>query len=605
MHRTLFVSILILSVSVNLSAQISSKKLLKKYSETLEGYNYDLANEQNVFMEGQMNIGQIKDIPVKMWMLEGNMKLEMEFMGTKLTRIMNDTLEWQFDPFSNKYSFEPVSDQESNDLNFIDNKQNDVLLLTENGWEPSDVVEKVLFDTLNVYELVLSSSVEENPQSKTFYFDQTTYHVVGVKENEAEEYYFDYKVTSDMLLPHRFVYQNPTNELTTFNVNKFDFSINLSVSDFQMSEQTKKAYAEFLAKQKEKSPALIAYEAGVSAFDSGEYDEAIKFLDEANRLAPNDITVLSKRGAAKRQNGDQYGAISDFNRVIELRDTVTAVDYNNLGLSKYYLNDNEGAKADYMKAIEVDSTDATILRNIALLQFRFQAYDSVVYYYSKSFEYDSTNAIGYYYRGIANAELNQYPEAISDYTRAQELNLLEAPVYNYKGVAYYYLENYDSAMVNFKKAMDLDSTDFQYALNYANALTEVNNYADAIEIYDNLVQTDSTQHGIWADMAISKFEISMTEQAIQDITKAIELLPSAAIYYDHRARMKEAIGDYLGAVDDFTSSLDLEQDSNIYYERGMAKINLSNKFDACKDFKKAAEMGDDNGKAALKEHCKL
>ncbi|RKQ43091.1 tetratricopeptide repeat protein [Roseivirga pacifica] len=604
MRKTHFISTLLLLLCLTTSAQISSKNLIKKYSKTLEGYDYDLADQQSVFMEGQMEIGQLKDIPVRVWMQNNFMKLEMEFLGTKLTRISNDTLEWQFDPFSNKYNFEPASDQ-SNNLNFVDNKQNDVLHLLDSGWEPSDVKELVLFDTLDVYELVLTNDVEGTEESKTFYFDQNTYYVIGTVKEGAEEYYFDYKLSNEMLLPHRFIYQNATNDLTTFNVSKFDFSLNMTPEEFEMSEQTKKAYAEFILKQKEKSPALIAYEEGVEAFDNQEYDRAIERFDEANRLAPNDITVLSKRGAAKRQHGDQYGAISDFNRVIELRDTIKPVDYNNLGLSKYYLNDNEGAKSDYLKAIELDSTDATILRNMALLQFRFQDYDKVVDYYSKSFQYDSTNAIGFYYRGVANAELGNYELAVDDYSQAQMLNLNEAPVYNYKGVALYYLERYDSAIVNFERAMAMDSSNVQYSTNYANALTEVNNYADAIEVYETIVLQDSTQHSAWADMAISKFEISMTEQAIHDISVAIKLVPNAALYYDHRARMKEAIGDYLGAVEDFTSSLDLEQDSNIYYERGLAKINLSNKFDACKDFKKAAEMGDENGKSALEEHCKL
>ena len=61
----------------------------------------------------------------------------------------------------------------------------------------------------------------------------------------------------------------------------------------------------------------------------------------------------------------------------------------------------------------------------------------------------------------------------------------------------------------------------------------------------------------------------------------------------------------MGAIEDFTQSLNLQQDSNIYYRRGLAKINLNNKSEACKDFKKAAELEDENGKEALIEHCNL
>lgn len=97
----------------------------------------------------------------------------------------------------------------------------------------------------------------------------------------------------------------------------------------------------------------------------------------------------------------------------------------------------------------------------------------------------------------------------------------------------------------------------------------------------------------------------MTKAARRDIEKAIELSPENALYYDYRAYLREEAGDYTGAIDDFTTSLNLEQDANIYYRRGVAKINISNKFDACKDFKKAEELGSDEAKSALAEYCKL
>ena len=51
---------------------------------------------------------------------------------------------------------------------------------------------------------------------------------------------------------------------------------------------------------------------------------------------------------------DYYGAISDFNKVIEI-DPKDAKAYNNRGISKSNIGDKKGACDDYKKAISLGS----------------------------------------------------------------------------------------------------------------------------------------------------------------------------------------------------------------------------------------------------------
>ena len=64
-------------------------------------------------------------------------------------------------------------------------------------------------------------------------------------------------------------------------------------------------------------------------------------------------------GYDKAENGDYYGAISDYTKAIELNPNDAAA-YHNRGWSKNKLKDYNGAIADYNKAIELDPnyTDA-------------------------------------------------------------------------------------------------------------------------------------------------------------------------------------------------------------------------------------------------------
>ena len=57
------------------------------------------------------------------------------------------------------------------------------------------------------------------------------------------------------------------------------------------------------------------------------------------------------------KNGDHYGAISDYTKVIEINSNDNQAYYFR-GSSKYYLNDKRGACADWRKAANLGNTTA-------------------------------------------------------------------------------------------------------------------------------------------------------------------------------------------------------------------------------------------------------
>jgi len=63
------------------------------------------------------------------------------------------------------------------------------------------------------------------------------------------------------------------------------------------------------------------------------------------------------RGIAKGKLGDNRGAISDYNKAIEIDPNATDA-YHNRGVAKYYLGDINGACLDWSKAGELGYGDA-------------------------------------------------------------------------------------------------------------------------------------------------------------------------------------------------------------------------------------------------------
>ena len=81
--------------------------------------------------------------------------------------------------------------------------------------------------------------------------------------------------------------------------------------------------------------------------------------------------------------------------------------------------------------------------------------------------------------------------------------------------------------------------------------------------------------------------------AIEDLTKGIEIDPNEFVYY-LRGVSKNNLKDYYGAIADYTKAIALEPNYfNAYHNRAISKYYLNNIKGACKDARKAQELGYD------------
>jgi tetratricopeptide (TPR) repeat protein/energy-coupling factor transporter ATP-binding protein EcfA2 len=119
-------------------------------------------------------------------------------------------------------------------------------------------------------------------------------------------------------------------------------------------------YADFSSGGKEKSDLdeMHAYTGlGNLLLERGNYQSAIQSFDEVIAKEPRDFKAFYNRGFAKRQLGDNHGAISDYSALIEMegvpdQDVVHALF--NRGNAKHQLGDTSGAISDYTALIEME-----------------------------------------------------------------------------------------------------------------------------------------------------------------------------------------------------------------------------------------------------------
>ncbi|MCZ2443899.1 MAG: tetratricopeptide repeat protein [Flavobacteriales bacterium] len=126
----------------------------------------------------------------------------------------------------------------------------------------------------------------------------------------------------------------------------------------------------------------------------------------------------------------------------------------------------------------------------------------------------------------------------------------------------------------------------------------------AIRDFDQTIALDSNYTSAWHDRAICYFELDRFDSALSGFTKTIELDNTFYEAYFNRALVYEQMGKIQEAVTDYDQCIALNSSfAPAYYNRAV-HLYAKNRSSACKDFKKAAELGDKDAENAYIEHCK-
>lgn len=100
-----------------------------------------------------------------------------------------------------------------------------------------------------------------------------------------------------------------------------------------------------------------------------QFDAALTDLNEAVRLAPDEVDPYINRGAILEQKQQFQAAIEDYNKVIDLNPN-EAIAYHNRGNAAGSLGNWEQAVQDYKKATELDPRFTWAAENYALALYQ-------------------------------------------------------------------------------------------------------------------------------------------------------------------------------------------------------------------------------------------
>ena len=200
----------------------------------------------------------------------------------------------------------------------------------------------------------------------------------------------------------------------------------------------------------------------------------------SQKVNANNNNFYFKRGIEKQNKGDNYGAISDFTKAIEL-DPKDGDSYHNRAVSWERLDECDRAISDYYRSIQIKPAP------------------------------DSYSGIGY-----CKNQQEDYYGAIKVLTKAIELDPQYIDAYINRGNSKNALKDHYGAISDFTKAIEIDPKDDDAYYNRGNAKSDLKDYYGSISDYTKAIEIDPTQNDVYLNRGLSKQNIGDLKGACSD-----------------------------------------------------------------------------------------
>lgn len=215
--------------------------------------------------------------------------------------------------------------------------------------------------------------------------------------------------------------------------------------------------------------------------------------------------------------------------------------------------------------------------------------------FDKAVSINGNSAMVFHHRGMAKAMLNKHRDAILDYNLSIELDTTDFEVFYNRGISEYNLQDYENAIKDFDKSLILNTSykDSYLYRGYANV--GLKNYVVALKDLNKAISLEPDNGSAYLNRAICNIMIGNNSNEVMiDAEKSIQLNPTDLRGYEIRGQAKYLLKDYDGAIVDFTTVIKKDpKNLNAFHNRMGARLALGLKYSACKDYKRALELGEE------------
>jgi tetratricopeptide (TPR) repeat protein/S1-C subfamily serine protease len=361
----------------------------------------------------------------------------------------------------------------------------------------------------------------------------------------------------------------------------------------------------------------------------GKFDEAIKAINEAIRLEPNDLNLLLEKAVTLTRNKQYADALAIFEKINR---QPSAYSYFNLGLIKLESGDIVGASADINRSIKINPnySNSYILRS--LIKVISNDMNSALSDINRAISLSPNYNSGYLIRSILYLSLGSYKNALADSDKVIELSNVKGFVgsitnqkpitvlaYWFRGRSNIGLQKFNDAIVDLDRAIDLiknqkvdtfnsETLPSAYLLRgetkfkLGDKLGAISDLTEAANLFQQKGDMKSYQQA--KDFLEQKLnqKLAVTPRSgkdpkieLVDYDKKIALTPqNSALYLDRAILKMSKLNDLKGAISDYDKAISIDPKyAKAYAGRGLLKEKLNDNNGAISDYNKAIALNVD------------
>lgn len=319
-----------------------------------------------------------------------------------------------------------------------------------------------------------------------------------------------------------------------------------------------------------------------------------------------DKTKLELSKLREEYNINKYNSnrniVEDYNSEIN---KLNSIDIVRSGNEKFQKNDFVGAISDYNRAIDIYPKAFYAHHNIAIVKTTLKDYQEALKEYDIAIEIEPNYPLAYTNRAKLKIEMGDVEGGMSDLNQCIALNPSYENAYYNRGVLKEMQKDYYGAISDYSKVIILNSNSYSAFLNRSGAKSQMGDFKGALADVSKAIEIDPSSADAYYNRGLIKSNLKDYKGAIADYTALLAINPLDAQAYNNRGYEKLIIRDYKSAITDFSEAIKINPDYGVaYHNRGLTKLQIGVKEGGCRDIVKAKELGNEGAIASFRDFCK-
>jgi tetratricopeptide (TPR) repeat protein len=282
---------------------------------------------------------------------------------------------------------------------------------------------------------------------------------------------------------------------------------------------------------------------GVIFYQRGQHVQAVRQIDAALKINPNNAAALNNHGNALTALKRFGEALASYDRAIAVqRDFAEA--HSNRGNALKELKRYEEALASYDRALKLRPDFAEAHSNRGDVLCKLEQFTEALASCDHALALRPDYAEALSNRGNALLKLKRFGEALASYDRALALQPGYGDAHSNRGNALRELNRFDEALASYDRAINLQPGFAAAHCNRGSVLENLNRFDEALVSYDRAVELQPDFATAYSNRGNALKELMRFDEALASFEDALAVQPDFADAHYNEALCRLLIGDF-------------------------------------------------------------